>query len=67
MRRFSKRFATWPDGGPFGIALREFGASDGRVIQREGALGWATESSGYQMSGFPGTIYDADGKIDACL
>ncbi len=56
------RFATWSDGRPFGIALRKFGASGGRVIQREGALGWATESSGYPMSGFPGIIYDGQGK-----
>lgn len=56
------RFATWSDGRPFGIALRKFGASGGRVIQREGALGYAAESSGYPMSGFPGIIYDADGN-----
>ncbi len=56
------RFATWSDGRPFGIALRKFGASGGRVIQREGALGYATEGSGYPMTSFPGTIYDADGN-----
>ncbi len=33
------RFATWSDGRLFGIALRKFGASGGRVIQCEGALG----------------------------
>jgi len=32
------------------------------VIQRDGALGWATESSGHQISTFPGTIYNADGN-----
>jgi len=49
------------------------------MIQREGALGYATEGSGYPMTSFPGTIYDADGnalsppapplaqdQIDAC-
>ncbi len=72
-------FATWSDGRPFGIARRKFGASGGRVIQCEGGLGWATEGSGYPMTSFPGTIYDADGnalsppapplaqdQIDAC-
>jgi hypothetical protein len=55
-------FATWSDGRPFGIALRKFGASDGRVIQRDGALGWATENSRHRMSTFPGAIYDGQGK-----
>ena len=45
-----------------GMAVQRFGAYDGRVIQREIALGWTMEGSRPRMTTFPGFVYDGQGK-----